>query len=195
MPEQIKEVSENEVAPPAHKQKPNIILIAVIAVAVGAGGFFAGKMLSSKGAPEVKKEQQVSEAQKEQKSESENKAEAAETQKTETSSAIPGLLKLDEFTVNLNDPFGKRYANLSINLELKNKSFVEKIKAEELLMPKIRDTIFMILSAKAFNDLNSLAGKENLKDEIKLRLNEIFQQYLQEAEVVKEIYFDKFLLQ
>ncbi len=83
------------------------------------------------------------------------------------------MLQLDEFTVNLNDPFGRRYANLLISLEVENKEIIEKIKKDELLMPKIRDRIFMIISSKTFNDMNSVAGKITLKEEMLMQINEI----------------------
>lgn len=192
------------------KGLPPVVLIAIVAVAVGAGGFFAGKMLTGKGqakaAVEEKKEPaKEGEAAKgeghgaEQKPAEGEGGEAKPAEGEKKPEAGPaaggaGLLPLEEFTVNLNDPFGRRYTQLLISLEIESKELVEKIKKDELLMSRIRDRIFMIISAKTFNDMNSVSGKITLKEEILMQLNEIMKSSLA-IEPVKAVLFSKYLIQ
>jgi flagellar basal body-associated protein FliL len=197
---------------------PTTLVIIVAAMAlVGAGGFFAGKIFSGKGGdakkdgvaqadpgkkqtdakPEVKP---TDGADKKPEGENppangEQKSDAAATPETK----IPvegktGLLAMDEFTVNLNDPFGKRYAMMAINLEITTKELVTRIKEDPLLNAKIRDVIFMIISAKSYNELISVAGRFTLKEEIQMRVNEKIKETLN-TEPVKDVLFTKYLLQ
>ncbi|MCP4152371.1 MAG: flagellar basal body-associated FliL family protein, partial [bacterium] len=105
-----------------------------------------------------------------------------------------GILALDPFTVNLNDPFGRRYAEVVMNLEIEDKSYVTKISENELVTPKMRDEIFMIISAKSYSELKSTSGKVTLKEEILMRVNEILNEEF-DVEPVTGVYFTKFLIQ
>lgn len=221
MADEVKETPAGEVSPPPTKKAlPTTLIIMVAAlVLVAAGGFFAGKIFSGKGgeskkdakaqtvekkAPaETKKEDKP--ANTEEKKATGEQNPASEEQKTDTTAAatadnkpIPegktGLLTLDEFTVNLNDPFGKRYAMMAINLEITTKELVTRIKEDQLLNAKIRDIIFMIISAKSYNELISVAGRFTLKEEIQMRVNEKIKETLN-VEPIKDVLFTKYLLQ
>ncbi len=188
-----------------------IIIIAIIALAMGAGGFFAGKMLSGGKTPEdpqvVKKEdgQKTNAKQDEnsgdQKSLDDGNADSQTNNNESTSNTNQGgvrgkkgILVLDAFTINLNDPFGRRYIEVVINLVTSTKEIVPKIKEDELLLPKIRHEIFMTISAKSFNELKSTAGKQTLLEEIMMRVNEILKEEM-DVEPVLEVEFGKFLVQ
>lgn len=175
-----------------------IIIIAVIAVLVGAGGFFLGKMLSGGGdAPEKPKTEDVAESKGTDQQEGQQKEEkpeaGSESGGTENSDA-PGLMVLEKFTVNLNDPFGRRYAEILINLKIEKKSTLSKIQEHELLLPQIRDEIFMIISSKSYPELNSVSGKITLKEEIMIRVNELINESLAE-EPVQDVFFGTFIIQ
>ncbi len=105
-----------------------------------------------------------------------------------------GLMILDPFTVNLNDPFGRRYAEVVMNLEIAQKEMVTQINENELVKPKLRDEIFMIISSKSYNELKSTSGKVTLKEEILMRVNEILKEEFG-VEPVTGVYFTKFLIQ
>ncbi len=183
-----------------------IVIVAVAVVVVGAGGFFLGKMLSgSDPVPEKPKTEDVTE----KKDPSQNGGEQGElTQEGEprkndgdaldpsvnSESDPPGLLVLEKFTVNLNDPFGRRYAEILINLKLDHKSMVTKIQSHELILPQIRDEIFMIISSKSYPELNSVAGKITLKEEIMIRVNELIKESLGQ-EPVQDVFFGTFIIQ
>lgn len=197
MAEEIKETPEVEVSPKKKKGIPMVAIIAGVAVLALGGGLLVGKILGGKGGskPNSPAVTQPKEA---------NKEAAAGAEKTpgtgkEVAAAgengnKAGLLDLEEFTVNLIDPFGRRYANLLISLEIESRDLVAKIKADELLIPKIRDQIFSIISAKTKDDMTSVAGKIALKEEIMIRVNEIIKQSLS-VEPVKSVLFNKFLIQ
>lgn len=186
-----------------------IIIIAAIAIVMGAGGFFAGKMLSGgedKPPIEEKKDPQNNQApdanQQDpgQGQDTNNADDPGADGQPDSAATTPakgsskGLLSLEAFTVNLNDPFGRRYIEVVFNLVVEPKSWVPKIKENELLMPKIRHEIFMTVSAKSYSELKSTSGKVTLQEEIMMRVNEILKEELG-VEPVTEVLHGKFLIQ
>lgn len=196
---------------------PFILIIIIIAVVVGAGGFFAGKFLSGGGGNNQKTSLFKTEATPEQKKKIKTEGDAAagqnqqKEQKEEitgtgipggietgadegTTNIKPGIILLDPFTVNLNDPFARRYAEVAVNLVIAEKSLVSEITGNELMIPRIRDEIFMVISARSFADLKSTSGKVTLKEEIMIRVNEILKEEFKREPVV-QVLFTKFLIQ
>ena len=185
---------EEDGSPPKKGNLSTIIIIAVIAIVMGVGGFFAGKIVS--GGDQINN--------------------TAQTGNAKTGAEIPGsytgyitngktgerpeekrkqgLLSLETFTVNLNDPFGKRYAECDLNLVLDDRGLVPRIKENALVMAKIRHEIFMTISAKSYSDLKSTAGKITLFEEIQMRVNEILKEQIG-VEPVLEVLQTKFLMQ
>jgi flagellar FliL protein len=92
---------------------------------------------------------------------------------------------LDPFIVNLAE--SKRFLKITIEFELKNKSYEEIIKKET---PKLRDIIITLLSGKSFDSLSGPEGKFQLKDEILLRANKALGN-----DFFKNIYFTDFVMQ
>jgi len=105
-----------------------------------------------------------------------------------------GNLRLEEFLINLNDPLVRRYVKFVLNLRLTDISLVEEIKADENIIPEIRDKIFEIVSDKSYTDLKSSAGKVMLKEEIMISVNEILKDSIKVEPVIK-VMFSKFILQ
>lgn len=188
-----------------------IIIIVVVGIIAGAAGFFGNKFLSGGGsnkeqvketdkanAGEVKEgEKQPAETQAKDNT-GENKSGEVKTGNGETTANTQGsgkgLLDLEPFTVNLNDPFGRRYIEVELKLVIDKKELVDKIKSNELVMPKIRNDILMTISAKSYNDLRTVGGKETLSEEIQMRVNEILKQEMG-IEPVIEVLQTKFLMQ
>lgn len=79
------------------------------------------------------------------------------------------VVPLEEFLVNLKD--GRSYLRTKINLHLM-KEFKVKEKFDPLL-PAVRDAIILTLSNQTLKEVNSLAGKEDLKVELAQEVNEI----------------------
>jgi flagellar FliL protein len=111
---------------------------------------------------------------------------SAETQK--------GVLSLNEFIVNLNDPIGRRYMKVMLKLELSKKEYEDKIRTNELMIPKIRDVIFLILSSKTFEELKTVSGKLSLKQEIIAKVNEVLNKEFGE-DIITNCYFIDFVIQ
>jgi flagellar basal body-associated protein FliL len=172
--------------PPKKGKLTTVIIAAVIAIAMGVGGFFAGKILYSGKQIEITTPTGGAKAGGEITGKSTEEEPGAKEQ--------PGLLALDTFTVNLDDPFGKRYAECDLNLVLKDRDLVPRIKENVLVMAKIRHEIFMTISAKSYGDLKSTAGKITLFEEIQMRVNEILKEQLG-VEPVVEVLQTRFLMQ
>ncbi|MDQ1351834.1 MAG: Flagellar protein FliL, partial [Acidobacteriota bacterium] len=140
---------------------PLILTIIIIAGVIGAGGFFAGKFLSgggdnqkTQGNTTARQGGQGGQTQpKEQKEKITGTGIPGEVQilgEADATNLKPGIILLDPFTVNLNDPFARRYAEVSINLVIDEKKLVTQITNNELLIPRIRDEIFMVISSRSF---------------------------------------------
>lgn len=94
---------------------------------------------------------------------------------------------LDSFIVNLADPGGKRYLNIKIVLEFDDKDFAGSLKRRE---PQIRDKILMILPTKTFKEIQSVEGKNSLRNTIIAELNNIVQEVK-----ITNLYFQEFVVQ
>jgi flagellar FliL protein len=158
--EEVKDAKEDQ-APKKSKIKL-IIIIATVVLLIGAGGFF--------GYSKFKK----------------NTGAKAATQKTEKVSII---CPLKSFVVNLLDKsgVGKRYLKVTIEIEVGKE-------ADKLLIdsnnPQLRDSILLLLSNQTLNDINTMEGKLELKQELLSRMKQI----LGEG-VVSRIYFTEFVIQ
>ncbi len=159
---------------PPKKSPLNLIIILVVSVVVLGGGYFGYTQF-------VKKEAQVTE---------DGGPEAAKQapkkkKKTEVSIVYP----IEPFIVNLLDKtgLGKRYLKVTIKLELMG----EEAKAvAEAQKTRLKDTILMLLSGLAFNEINTIEGKLDLKQSLLSRINQVLG-----AGVVRRIYFTDFVVQ
>ena len=100
----------------------------------------------------------------------------------------PGtIFPLDTFIVNLADEGGKRYLRITMDLELT--SGISEGEVEKRLS-QMRDSILMVLPSKRFEEIRTLEGKTNLRNEIIASLNGLFGQ-----ESISNIYFTEFVVQ
>ncbi len=138
-------MSEEEKAPKPEKKSNKLIVIVLLAILLCGGGFFGFKVMNAgkKGAPAKLK--------------------------------VGSTVQLEEFLVNLAD--GKTFLKAGIALGIADgMKFGEggdgkgKGAAE---LPEVRDAIIIILTAKQPSDLSTTEGKERLKREIVVRLNEL----------------------
>ncbi len=72
--------------------------------------------------------------------------------------------------VNLSDPNARRYAKMTLTLDLTNEKIKSSIEEHE---PEVYDALIKILGNYRFEEINTSTGKEALKEEIKGRLNQI----------------------
>ncbi len=112
----------------------------------------------------------------------------------DTGESARGVLSLNEFIVNLNDPIGRRYLKINMKLELAKKEYEDKIRSDELLIPQIRDVIFLIISSKSYDDLRTVSGKLTLKQEIISKVNEVLSKKFGE-DIVINCFFTDFVIQ
>ena len=125
------------------------------------------------------------------------------------------ILDLGEFILNLSDPAAKRYLKVNVALELSRAPHdpdlaapaegghgghgggeaadpLEIIEKEmNQYKPAIRDSIISVMSSKTAEELQSLAGKELAKEQIKEAINPIF---AGEREVIR-VSFGTFIIQ
>ncbi len=153
--------------------KLKLIIILIVALLIlGGGGFAAWKFLL---APS-------------------DSADTNSTNGTDNATAPPPTeveptqtVTLDPFVVNLADPMGRRYLKLNIDLEAINAAAATEVGTA---MPKIKDTLLLLLSSKTFGEINSLEQKIELKNEIMERMNQILG-----PSKIKNVYFTEFVVQ
>ncbi len=134
-----------EQAPASEKKKKGKLLIIIIAVVVLlAGGAGAYFFLLNKAG---------------EKDKAHTTKESKETQGVN--------FAIEPFVVNLVD---QKYLKVSIQIELSNPKLMETAKAKT---PQIRDAIITILSSKTSEELITPEGKLIVKDEIKMRANQV----------------------
>ncbi len=97
------------------------------------------------------------------------------------------MFPMDPFVVNLAGSEGKRFLKVTISLELSTPEVHLELKEN---VQKITDSILVLLSSKAFEDVYSVQGKFKLKDEITTRVNRFLV-----VGHVKDAYFTEFIIQ
>lgn len=89
--------------------------------------------------------------------------------------------------VNLMDGDGERYLKTVIQVETTGQECISEL---DMLKPKIIDNILDLLSSKKYRDIVGFDGKQHLREEISMRLNN----YLSKGRV-KHVYFTEFVIQ
>ena len=97
------------------------------------------------------------------------------------------LWPMEPFIVNLLDNQGERYLKIVIQLEMSNQLVVAEL---DQLKPKLRNNMLDLLTAKTFNEMMDMGGKQKLREEIASRLNV----YLTKGKIAK-VYFTDFVIQ
>lgn len=194
--------------PSKKKGLPMIVILLLVAAISGGGGIAVYKFIL---APKGKaKTETAAPAAEEKKGEEAAKTEGgAETpppagEVKQEGESVPAttaevqaqvaVLSLKEFIVNLNDPIGRRYLKTEIKLELNMKDAAAKIQGDELILSRLRDIIFLILSSKSYEDLRSITGKLTLKEEIVAKSNEVLSPVFGKN-IVSNCYFTDFVVQ
>jgi flagellar FliL protein len=152
-----------------------VILLAVAVLVLGAGGFAAWKFLLHPTSSEDASGNATGQAGGE--SQTGQDAPAAQAQ----------LVTLEPFVVNLSDPMGRRYLKVTMDVEVVDAAVATELGAA---MPKVKDTLLLLLSSKTFAEISSLDKKIELKNEIVDRLNLIIGK-----SKVRNVYFTEFVVQ
>ena len=102
-------------------------------------------------------------------------------------SKIGPMYPMDQYIVNLYNEGSSRYLKTTINFELS----IPELSAEmDTKKPLIRDIVIKTLSAKTYEEISTIRGKENLKDEIVSKVNQV----LTDGQV-NNIFFTDFVIQ
>ena len=117
----------------------------------------------------------------------EGKEEAPAEAPAEEDLLLGVMFPMDPFVVNLAGSEGKRFLKVTIFLELSTPEVRLEIKEN---IQKVTDSILILLSSKAFEDVYSVQGKFKLKDEITTRVNRFLV-----VGHIKEAYFTEFIIQ
>ncbi|WP_419785775.1 flagellar basal body-associated FliL family protein [Pseudodesulfovibrio sp.] len=128
------------------------IIILVVVILLGVGGWFGYKMFL---AP---------------------KDDATAEQAADAPAEVPAdlqqgqMVPLPVFLVNLADPLGRRYLKLGMEVEVRDEKVSGALTTEQ---PKIKDALLLLLSSKTYDSLSTMADKVQLKQEVVDRLNQI----------------------
>lgn len=142
------------------KKPPLMIIVAIVAVIAVAGGLLVGKQVSAKSKSPAHKP-------------------------IERGPIMP----LDDFLVNLADPSGDHFLKVTVNLELSKSSGKTADSLKDQVAP-IRDAVLTALCSKTRDQIAPLAGREELKTEIRKDVNAA----LGENDV-QNVYFSDFVTQ
>ena len=108
-------------------------------------------------------------------------------------SNTPGFpVNLEKFTLNLSGSSTPHYLVVTMALEVTSAKLKERIEDpndQYLYTIKIRDAILEILRSKSYEEVKDPATSEELKKEIKFRLDRLFTEGK-----VKSVYFNEFLI-
>ena len=97
------------------------------------------------------------------------------------------MFPMDPFVVNLAGSEGKRFLKVTIFLELSTPEVHLEMKEN---IQKVTDSILILLSSKAFEDVYTVQSKFKLKDEITTRVNRFLV-----VGHIKDAYFTEFIIQ
>ena len=162
----------------ADAKKPIGMIIGIIVglLVLGGGGYYAYiNFFQEKPAEEKPAEGE------------EGKEEGKEEAPAEEDLNLGVMFSMDPFIVNLAGSEGKRFLKVTIFLELSTPEVREEIKGK---IQKVTDSILVLLSSKAFEDVYSVQGKFKLKDEITTRVNRFLV-----VGHIKDAYFTEFIIQ
>jgi flagellar FliL protein len=149
------------------KSFARFMILGLVVVVLGAGGFFGWNQLKGK------------------ESEAETKVVASKQEKQEVRIVFP----LECFVVNLLDRAGsgKRYLKIALAVEVRDE---EKKKIVERYNAELRDTILLLLSSQSYSEIITMDGKLLLKQALLARMNHALG-----GPVVQRIYFTEFVVQ
>jgi flagellar FliL protein len=97
------------------------------------------------------------------------------------------IYSMEPIVVNLFDPTGKRYLQIRLAFELKDKKMEEEIKIND---PKIRDVIISTLSTKTPEDVLQPEAKDLIKNELLQKINSALGE-----EAISNIYITQYIVE
>lgn len=97
------------------------------------------------------------------------------------------LLSLDPFIANLADEGGRRYLKATFQIDFGNADVPPAMQAR---LPQARDLLLTLFTSKTFDDIRTPEGKQQLREEIIARVNQVL-----DRDLAKAVYFTEFIVQ
>jgi flagellar FliL protein len=163
----------DEEAAKKKKKKMMIIIIAAVVLLAGGGGgaFFMMKKDKKKKKPAPEPEEEVVEEP--------------------AKKGPPAFTILDPFVVNISDGDEKRYLQIGITFQVVDAKASDNMKA---YIPILRSRILLILASKQVKELQTVAGKQALMDEL-LDMARDTVQYKSKDRGIVDVHFSSFVIQ
>ncbi|MDR1871615.1 MAG: flagellar basal body-associated FliL family protein [Deltaproteobacteria bacterium] len=99
----------------------------------------------------------------------------------------PITVEMKPFTTNLNEPSGRRFLKVTIGLEVENQEAADELNKK---MSDIQDSVLILLSSQAIEDISTVDGKERLRSQILNRTNGYMTKFK-----VKKVKYSDFVIQ
>lgn len=115
---------------------------------------------------------------------------SADAEVSDTDAARPGVLDLESFLTNINDPSGERYCKLTLKLAVVPAEKVAEIQADPLLLARIRDQVLTLLSGKTLHELSDPTTKEAFREDLRANLTGLI-----EGVEIQQVLFSEFVVQ
>lgn len=98
-----------------------------------------------------------------------------------------GILALEPFIANLADDGGRRYLKATFQIDFGSGEVPAAIQAH---LPQLRDLLLTLFTSKTFDDVRTPEGKQQLREEIIARVNQVI-----DRDLAKAVYFTEFIVQ
>lgn len=120
-----------------------------------------------------------------------SKKSGADTAAVHEVAKAPVFVVLEPFTVNLQQETGEQFLQISMTAQVGNEKQAEEIK---LYMPQVRSRILLLMSSRKASEINTVAGKKKLADDIVASIKQPFAAG-GKAQEVSNVFFTSFVIQ
>ncbi len=98
-----------------------------------------------------------------------------------------GILALEPFIANLADDGGRRYLKATFQIDFGTPEVPGAMAAR---LPQTRDLLLTLFTSKTFDEIRTPEGKQQLREEIIARVNQVL-----DRDLAKAVYFTEFIVQ
>jgi flagellar FliL protein len=112
---------------------------------------------------------------------------AAEAETDRGGGKSNGILALEPFIANLADDGGRRYLKATFQIDFGKSEVPPTMQAR---LPQVRDLLLTLFTSKTFDDVRTPEGKQQLREEIIARVNQVL-----DRDLAKAVYFTEFIVQ
>jgi flagellar FliL protein len=99
----------------------------------------------------------------------------------------PNILALEPFIANLADDGGRRYLKATFQVDFGTADVPAVMQAR---LPQTRDLLLTLFTSKTFDEIRTPEGKQQLREEIIARVNQVL-----DRDLAKAVYFTEFIVQ